>query len=77
MGTVSVESCWRGEHSLLEFLAFSELLRAYVYSLPNSGKFKKNNNNIDSVYCHNKRRNGWYVSYHKLLVFLRFLNAQA
>lgn len=40
MGTVSVESCWRGEHSLLEFLAFSELLRAYVYSLPNSGKLK-------------------------------------
>ena len=74
MGTVSVESCWRGEHSLLEFLAFSELLRASVYSLPNSGKLKKN---IDSVYCHNKSRNGWYVSYHKLLVFLRFLNAQA
>lgn len=41
MGTVSVESCWPGEHSLLEFLAFSELLRASVYSLPNSGKLKK------------------------------------
>lgn len=50
MGTVSVESCWPGEHSLLEFLAFSELLRASVYSLPNSGKLKKNNNNnIDLV----------------------------